>query len=482
MTIHPAAIIGLVVWLLIFVPIVGYNIHCLWLRKHRPYFQKRDPVTLFILICFLSFQYWRMIFTYEKRNCEISLLPVCDIFTAYTSRILDTITLDGLYITMMLRVWLLYFNVRWSRSITNMCWHKHINEQQATNNFFLKYKQTLGSFKTMKWIAAIMYISMIAVSIFVLLMDESSFGKYNGAKLVITSIFQFIILSKAHNDVWLIRKECGIQLLIWISTGLYFGVTVPLQLSERYIQWTIISQYASFIGCLLMICVAVLYPMRHFERISDSQQLAIGQCSWTEFVNHSEDHFDIFMLHMQREWSQENLLFIIEILQWKQYHKSQNNKKQQVPTTIPNVQTEISQDEKQNNEFCLKLKLPKNMPKSRIVHGSKSDDGAEIVHTPMEQFMLLYDKYICWNAPLEINISFESRSKIELFLNEIKSKENSKDIVFDISIFDSCLFEITLLIGDSWKRFITNSKDAGIFNFSNITTSNSVSSATSVSV
>eukprot|EP01084_Bolivina_argentea_P097276 174896_1 len=429
MNTHLASWIQLAVCLIIYLPITIYNVHQLWIRKHQAYFAKRQPITLFILLLYLTLQYIKMVLSYTKHNCDVCLLPICHQISNKVVIISDTILLDGIYITMVLRVWLLYFNLHWSKKITNSEWHKRINKQATTNNVFLKYKSTLGSFNFMKWAALILYIFIVGVSAFIVAFDVSAFGKFNGAKLFVTVIFQVYILYKTpQNDVWKIKKELTMLLSIWCFAGLYFGVSVPLQLSDQFIEFAILSPYISFISCLTMTCVAVLYPIRQFEQGPDTLKLAKSPSvnmkdSWSGYVCKSNGHFERFMQHLQKEWSLENCLFIIEVMQFKDNNSTNND------------------------DIGYYLQLPKDIPKSEIVYGENEN-------IPVQQMFGLYDKYVKNGSDFELNISYKHRMDVITKISE--ATLNKDNFQFNVLIFDDCLMEISRLMNDSWHRYKTD--------------------------
>jgi len=75
--------------------------------------------------------------------------------------------------------------------------------------------------------------------------------------------------------------------------------------------------------------------------------------------------------------------------------------------------------------------------------------------TLFRQAQKIFQTFIVFNAPYEINISFALRNSIGLFFDSKDSVNASKQTLF--VVFDVAATEInTLLRSDAWPRFLTS--------------------------
>ena len=142
--------------------------------------------------------------------------------------------------------------------------------------------------------------------------------------------------------------------------------------------------------------------------------------------------FESFMQHLSREFSMENLLSLVEFLQFQKY-----------------VAEEIGYYDKDDAEkiLCDELVLSKEVPLSGIVYDEEMD--------LKNKAYAIYTKYIDNRAEYSINISYLVRQKL---VNLMDNYENwmGNDVLTDVelmNIFAGACREIKRLMNDSYQRF-----------------------------
>lgn len=132
------------------------------------------------------------------------------------------------------------------------------------------------------------------------------------------------------------------------------------------------------------------------------------------------------MRHMKKELSMENLLFVTVILQWQDYL----------------IDKQLWNDKNINCKLIInatkQIKLPKSIPTVPMIENikynnlNKRNNSINVKDDSIWQdfdmfipvFNEIYRQYIEANkAPLEVNISYESRNKMKLFYQQINHEQ-----------------------------------------------------------
>lgn len=214
---------------------------------------------------------------------------------------------------------------------------------------------------------------------------------------------------------------------------------------------SIINGFVGGIFNFGLIYGSVIYPnklyikiyekQRKSEIMSQNSEMSISreniETNWTEIINKKIDYLNRFMRYLCRSFCVENMLFLIEIMQFKQevinkYDGKINDKN----VGVLYVLYDLNQDKN-------------DIPKSGIVY---NEHNLSI----NQQILKLYEKYIDENALFQINISYEIRMKIaRIVLNEEFDKND--DIQGLVKIFDEGIHEIYLLLHGLFVRFSCDS-------------------------
>ena len=158
-----------------------------------------------------------------------------------------------------------------------------------------------------------------------------------------------------------------------------------------------------------------------------------------------DDLFDLFMQHLIREFSMENLLAIIEFTQFKKHAKD----------------TFDIHDNNENVRDDIDYTFASTVPLSDIVYnggnGNDKTGGTDIERVRIFKMSAykLYCKYVRWGAEFELNLSHRVRSKLEGLMGSydkwIGSDSSEMEIV---DIFDAALTELNSLLKGSMDRFV----------------------------
>ncbi|ETO26899.1 hypothetical protein RFI_10234 [Reticulomyxa filosa] len=180
-----------------------------------------------------------------------------------------------------------------------------------------------------------------------------------------------------------------------------------------------------------------------------------------------EHHLQVFMDFLIGEFSQENLLVIIEVTQFKDKvrgslkHETKEDVADDDEAALHLVAMDAMDDNAAKGQIGvlkrgkdLQISLPEKMVQSEIVSSGNL--------TIEQKFEKLVEKYILLNSPFCINISDHQRANLLTQYALCKARQNSQNGVVQeemtldkyLTVFDECLREIICLIKDSFGRFI----------------------------
>ena len=165
--------------------------------------------------------------------------------------------------------------------------------------------------------------------------------------------------------------------------------------------------------------------------------------------------------HLTKEWSGENLLFLVETVQFQQelqrtlVSSSQHKLDGDVQLQLSNMIDEESSD---NKMFDGTIRLPSNVPESDIVFSQNNQIGTDESNCSTqadfrEKATRLFEKYIANDAPFLINVSHRMKQRIKDKLAECEKQRSGSSAAQLLSIFDAPLSEIWIMMSGSFQRF-----------------------------
>lgn len=397
----------------------------------------------------------------------------------------------AVYYTYIQRFWMVFYTYKYYVAHAKLVWKLQLNpEYDENDNFFFANIEGLGSFSYTSPCFVILWM-------FTVILLPISTAVENGIPFDIATFFlllpPFLILAyiayriSPITDQYYIRDElvysCFIMgialilhLLVFLCVSLPFDNTQSLQV--------LLGSFIKSIEYTLLCYIITIWVLKkndkyHVIRPSsvrsnnggreDSNASFTGQSNnklsffpTPSNTNTSTPHsavdlmndekgirkrklhnllktkhgFNLFMMHLTVELSVENLLFICEYVQYKKQisKKKLNGKMFGWIESLP-------------NEFIPRCEAITKYP----------DDYLSQIH-------LIFEKYICWGSPLELNISARRRKRIlKLFDQDVQENKVDENLMKKgwkqlSMIYDPVAIEIWKLMNDSFGRILETEK------------------------
>eukprot|EP01083_Nonionella_stella_P166367 556032_1 len=368
----------------------------------------------------------------------------------------------------VLRIYLLYYDHEYNRTLCKNKWKLLINPRQLErkHTWFLANRHT--RYGDERWIISrvlvpftlsfsIIYIVVrITVSIRLDIFDDYYASFYYmwdigcsvlwGTACACVAVFFWRKYPK-FADTRLIRKEISILLILLAI----FLSLVPLFSVFQIIFSVPLSQFGVIfmaIGLTIILCLMVMYPQSAETRKRKALHKTIPksealQISWQALVS-TKEGYESFMDFLVKELSTENLLFITEYVQVKEAMLS----KETLAHKIINVLN-----------LAYRLQLPDTLPVSATatefvdkINTTDVSDETQVNETCWEAMDGIYVKYIDAHlADLEVNISSRRRRDITRVYENTKKDKTVENIMGPM---EKCVVEISALLNDSRSRFV----------------------------
>eukprot|EP01084_Bolivina_argentea_P037523 69425_1 len=324
-------------------------------------------------------------------------------------------------------------------------WRLLLNPTDTTNNFILKHYNMLSrpKYQIITAFTLCAIITTLAVTATCLGTQFYMIRVYTLALLWISlAIFIGICLYKIGKfaDFWYIRQElwvlCGVIcviVIIFVVSGI-IGDDVQ---NDTTLLFVILMTEATL--CILWICIMILGPIyfneRRDKKIKKNTKKSGNETKQQLFdLMQDKNGYEALMDHLEQEFAVENILYLSEMIQFRDYL----NEKHNGFFNDPNV----------NRIFENKsIFLPKDVPKSPIIYPNTGQVNVMVqlddtAHSEMKKiqsvdfdvgtiddteriFVLLYKKYIDkYNADLEINISYSIHNTLKNYYGFVSKKLN----------------------------------------------------------
>eukprot|EP01083_Nonionella_stella_P113004 332952_1 len=372
------------------------------------------------------------------------------------------------------RMWCLHYDHQMYQISNHKSWHCIINNTHFENNWYIKHRSTWGNDKwLMCRIGTPIFIvcSFLHVALHILMYGTSQVIVKDVVTLLLTLCFVLIGIAlwtefPKLGDTILIRKELKMCVLI-MAGGIIAFIAVTFTVGGFSILFVPMTVN------MLLLHVIVLYPIHNVRTHSRStvDNVMASAKSWLSFVNICDVNYNAFMSFLAREFSIENLLFLTEYVQLKEY----------IVGTLNMIEVQA-----QVQGYCDALCLPQcsEFPVSDIVTkyeesiAHKTLDGGTCF---MHAVTSLYKKYV-WRgtATHEINISYSVHNaiRISIFGNKINTKMSDQTIMATIQSdsamsdsdlskkmiqilrnFEGAADEVSRLLTSSFSRFKYQSEE-----------------------
>eukprot|EP01084_Bolivina_argentea_P298965 515315_1 len=370
-------------------------------------------------------------------------------------------SIHAIIIILIVRSWIIYFNLNWKLQTQQSEWTIHINNDHTSNLWFVNHRNSFGSFKNIM-IAALsyyfveglllMFLNFFSSNIFIGIMDPFFF-------LVEIAMLTFLWFKiPPFYDVFAIKDELKRILIVgligliiyvsWIISALSFGYNVPLLI----IMDIFMSLIGGYMGWVL---TAYLFTKKYKHLLSNTAPLLLTQ-SINKIAVDKQNHsikntlndkqlIDEFFNHLSNEFSVELLLSFCEFQQFKL--KMKNN-----DIFMNNIKDKIIEGD---NRLVNKFILHEKIPPSYIIHMKHKD-----IRDHIEEYLLitqdLFNKYIKNGSEFEINVSYGVKMNISSFVNRFCIERNTLNVEEQYllySLFNTATHTVASLMEFSHQRF-----------------------------
>eukprot|EP01083_Nonionella_stella_P168976 571916_1 len=436
-----AYIISVSTNVLILIPISCYHVRKLWLLRDDAVLSKRYPklVILIFIVAMIHMTLFRTIADLTTIAPSLHLdskTPHIAIFLYNTRHICFSL--------LLYRIWLLYYDYTRGLHLISKQWQSHLIDLNDTDYWTLKYTFLSHRSRTLYWIC-FLWLIFVDFCMF--------FSTLIGIHRVTGTLFMCIVLVVAvyltfkvrtcrdtcffYDEIKWVSIVTGIALLAWVVV-LCIG-----QSNLKALLVYIIYMVVVFINTLIATQWVIL---QHQKRQNIETQLAeqVIHGVALQDVLRNADIFDYFALHLVKEWSIENLIFLYECMQFK----------------TDCVENELLDDE-QDIDIGLVLEFGRQTKRMECVVND--------TRTFCERFEYIFNKYVDDNAEYCVNVSSKTRKKLkstQVVCNALQTQmqnisvqsesEETKSIVTRcIGELDEAMKEIMrLLSSDSFTRFV----------------------------
>eukprot|EP01083_Nonionella_stella_P117693 351033_1 len=409
--------------------------------------------------------------------------------STFTYTFVTILTLPIFYLSIY-RGYKIYFDIQFNQALQDAEWRMFINPTET--NWFLKNKTKWGDGKRVAIILLIIYCTFSLVGIirtwFIVGIADTISRYILGVHFLILTSFGLILYCKfpAFDDVWCVRKEIQLSSLSTsVVVFIYLGFTAIFKLQPDSPYYVFVL-YMAIVVTMLPILSSMLWVFRQFNlpwnifdlgkhrQLKHHSQYADREGADVHKIRHilqDDNGFNLFARHLTKEFSMENMLFVLETQQWIHFILGLH---QENPYSVAN-----SNQSSAFVELC-SIKFPDNVPKSSIiqspVHVSaeeeitvEMDDMNQTALTDEDKVYLcaveIFQKYIINRAYFCINISYDHRAQLYALFGWNDSKQSIESVMVkhlkerDLSllelmhIFDDVRIEVYKLMANGFRRF-----------------------------
>eukprot|EP01084_Bolivina_argentea_P131667 232384_1 len=468
--------------------------------SHSIMFQKRHPNIL----------KFTGIITIYWFSCAMPLVSIAfaelDRFKGNIQIVLDRLNVffypigtAGIFITIAWRFWHIYFDLKYSSSQKNSEWKYHLDPTLVKHNFWLTHKKDYGSVSwTQNKVVLYYIITVLLVTVpyqFVIgteyHLSAHMHSAFHHTILWMTALILSIKVPK-YSDHFFIKHEMqAIQYavcsamgpgVIAILLGLIFSPKMMMMVPAALcgIQF-FVPQVVSFYYIPRKICGAEIatklarltnrkstessLASSRGDNKNDNNNLQLGHivrristnspgittsCKLHRILS-NERAFKIFMQHLAKEFSMECLLCFVETIQYKFAFKKRCDL---INCELIDDDMDVSQPpmaEAAPMSFIVKTGF------DCISKYKQNDDPATVIKESKNVCLKLFQKYIDIGSELEVNISYETRTRLKnkslsnkSFFMEANTTANDL-----FKIFDDVSTEMFRLMHGAYVRFKT---------------------------
>eukprot|EP01083_Nonionella_stella_P134497 409200_1 len=396
------------------------------------------------------------------------------------------------------RFWHIYYEFQLAKALSDSQWTQYLNSNMLRYNWFISNKSKYGmtTYTTKVMMVSLFLVTIIRITAFQIFM-------FNGGEKalrieyfvdIILYLIPFTLIAvlackapSIHNTFY-IKQEvtyCAIHLYGSLFGCIVFVVISQTNIVESYwlnIIFSYILTWAALSVCIVQTSW-VKYKVQQASRKSDEYG-PIAMTNMKQYIK-TREGFDLFIAHLQQEFSLELMLFFIEVFQFKTLIKSNcedglletdTNRTNKINVAVLEHETQGFEIENEFEHDDYKLSdyesilMNLRIPQSEIVHqlfekerpnlnptpSIHSDFSTGVDITALKTVSFLLDsRYIKRGSQLEINISCGCRQSLEEQLGDIETLvRNDKIGLIELyHVWDEAIREICTLLLYSFDRF-----------------------------
>eukprot|EP01084_Bolivina_argentea_P131365 231884_1 len=401
------------------------------------------------------------------------------------------LSLYAILSSFLMRIWILMYDTKLNQWHLNNAWKRVINAEKNNADWYRSNRHKYGSsIRIGFWLVIVWLINCIIHYSLYIYSNHNSKNNFEAyfqiTSVSIYAICIFIIYIKLpkNRDIFRLRDELKLSLYIALFIIIIFAINT-LWLKDTIWQYNYFEQIVYLLCCSgigLMSTAFVLFIIRYnaiktfhgatikigskLDRItlSKKKSLSSKQKKQSSIVNAhtpdsdrndnhnididhnidmnvsfvaekfnyvlgSEPQFELFMSHIKKEFSMENMLALIEFCQYEDAIIEQMDQLDDRKTFF----------KKYNFLFY------SNIPKSQIVHDKSMDIW--------EKHVKLFSKYIKIGSEYELNLSYQIRTQNTKLCQDIINKTKDCNLHRVLDCVEEILTSIRALLFDSFSRF-----------------------------
>ena len=358
----------------------------------------------------------------------------------------------------LVRFWMVYYDIHFSNSCLNLEWKQCISSDMVElkkDKWYVSHRTTIGNSSYMVKRTLIICSFFVALSLTLIYLLEFEVIQIKIYHAVNAIVFGILILGliiiprkipTTFSDHINLCKEMKVM-SIWLKIALLvYALAVIIELILGRVPMTaVLIQLCG----MLALFVAVICSTSWVLKIAVPKPASFNYDMNVKEILKDDKLFDGFMQHLIKEFCMENLLGLIEFVQFKKK-----------VIEVYNIN-----DEQVVNHETNEYEFPASVPLSDIVYGHSEEkmeidtiQRADTIEDSEVKFKImardLYKKYLRSNSEFELNLSSKVRTRMDGLIGIYDEWiVRDYDELQMAKVFDSCILELTALLRGSKDRF-----------------------------
>eukprot|EP01083_Nonionella_stella_P107024 309502_1 len=346
-----------IIWILI-LPYIAYTLYIyIYHKRPKVYFQKRKPLLIDIVIGLVL----SGIFFENQSLVFLEIYSLEDTIFAECLRFFNISSMIAIYMIIMIRIYLLYFQSQYNEATISRKWKEYVNEEHE--DFFLSNIHSFGDDIFLIKLSSIIWVIVCVIYIILDWFIPSS-GQFASwflfAVFISLFFFAFHINRKFpdFHDTLYIRKE--LQYFVLLNFLVICIWTILLALTSE-VTSGVVQHYSQ----VIMYCIIFWISIDRVVKWNEVRVNITGQDTeiWKKMsadkfalkhIVESPKGYEQFMKFLVTEFATENLLFVTEYIQLKGL-------------------LSLSDKEMRSLNLTYWLSLPENLPIPKIIQDLNLD-------------------------------------------------------------------------------------------------------------